>query len=124
MPIFDLVCPVCAWTKRDAFEHHGTPTICDACGATTVHLWSGSRTPTVIDDSWPGGRVFENLDHHPVTCYSRTEYNMQMKARGLENIVQHRPLQGSDKSPHTTNWSSMSQDTLDNAAALVKRVNG
>lgn len=47
-----------------------------------------------------------------------------MQARGLIEFVRHQPLAGTDKSPHTTSWSSMSKETLDGAADLVKRVAG
>jgi hypothetical protein len=66
----------------------------------------------------PGGLTLENLDHEPVTVYSRSELRREMKARGLVEFVRHVPVPGSDKSPHTTSWSSVD---LDAGKALAER---
>ena len=46
-----------------------------------------------------------------------------MDARGIQSFVRHMPLKGTDKSPHTTDWSKGSIDpqTLANAKELVSR---
>ena len=58
----------------------------------------------VIDDSIPGGMVIENMAHHPITFYSKSDYRREMKARGLINRVEHIGVPGTDKSPHTSRW--------------------
>lgn len=90
---------------------------CDECGAELqVGQWPfchGDPTKhaafqpdhlAVIDDSWPGGKTFENMGPTPVTCYSRSEWVREMKARGLINKVEHVGVPGTDKSPNTSRW--------------------
>jgi hypothetical protein len=62
-----------------------------------------------IDDTFIGGRIYENLGHEPVYIQSRRE----LKARGLVEMVRHIP-----GSPHTTSWASVD---LDAAKALAER---
>lgn len=59
------------------------------------------------DVTWPGGRVFENLSHEPVTFYSPAEKQRYMRQHGLEEFVRHQPVPGSDTSPHTSRWVSV-----------------
>lgn len=66
----------------------------------------------------PGGLTLENLGHEPVTVYSRSELKRELKARGLVEFVRHVPVPGSDKSPHTTSWTSVD---LDAGKALAER---
>ena len=58
-----------------------------------------------------------------MTVYSRAERKAAIAAAGLQEFVRHVPERGSDKSPHTTDWSkgSMDPQTLKNAEALVSR---
>lgn len=86
--------------------------------------WCPHGKPTVYEyfpDEIPGGMVIENLGRHPVTVYSHSERRALMKARGLEEYIRHAPLPGSDKSAHTTRWSTVDAKTLENAAILVSR---
>jgi hypothetical protein len=75
------------------------------------------------DDPYIGGVVLEHLGDKPITVYSRAERAAAIKASGHYEFVRHVPLQGSDKSPHTVDWSkgSMDPQTLKNAAELVAR---
>jgi hypothetical protein len=66
----------------------------------------------------PGGLTLENLGHEPVTVYSRSELKRELQARGLVEFVRHVPVPGSDKSPHTTSWSSVD---LEAGKALAER---
>lgn len=103
--------------------------VCSACG----HVFAVGDFPfcphqrgsqaVIGDDRFIGGMTLENLDHDPVTVYSRSELKREMDARGLQSFVRHMPLKGTDKSPHTTDWSKGSIDpqTLANAKALVSR---
>jgi hypothetical protein len=71
-----------------------------------------------IDDSFIGGRTYENLGHSEVTVYSRSELRRELKARGLEEYVRHVPVPGTDKSPHTTSWTGVN---LEAGKALAER---
>jgi hypothetical protein len=83
---------------------------CEECGQElVVGAWPwcphGLGTPTVVDDSIPGGMTVENMGTPtPLTFYSKSEWRREMKARGLVNMVRHVPEQGSDKSAHTQRW--------------------
>lgn len=76
-----------------------------------------------MGDDIPGGMLLENLGPHPVRVYSHTERRRLMQERGLEEYIRHTPVPGTDKSPHTTDWSKGSIDakTMENAAVLVAR---
>ncbi len=77
----------------------------------------------VIGDDIPGGELVENAGHEPFTVYSKSEKARRLKELGVEPFVRHVPLPGSDKSPHTVDWSKGSMDpkTLANAEELVAR---
>jgi hypothetical protein len=102
---------------------------CDRCG---VEIQIGDfpfcphgamRAGRGADVTWPGGRTFENLGDRPVTFYSPTEQARYLKAHGIESVVRHAPVPGSDKSPHTTSWASgLPQEYLDGVAAMLARV--
>ena len=94
-------------------------TICDRCGTPlAVGDWPfcphGKYSGTVIGDDIPGGVVLENLGPEPVRVYSETQRRKIMKERGLREFVRHE-----DGSPHTSNWSAVTQTSLDNARSLV-----
>jgi len=96
-------------------------TTCETCGAAlTVGLWPwcphDQYRGTVVSDSIRGGQVIENLGPDPVTVYSESQRKRIMKERGLVDYVRHRP-----GSPITSNWDTVTQKTLDDAADLVGR---
>jgi len=105
MPFYDRACEACGWTAIDVREPIAATRGCPTCGAATERAYLTGRMAAVIDDSWPGGKTFENLGHDPVTFYSKSDYRRELKARGLEEKVRHVGLPGSDKSPHTTRWT-------------------
>lgn len=87
-------------------------TICDRCRAVlTVGDYPfcphGRATLSAQSDDIPGGRTYENLGPEPVTVYSRSELRRELKARGLEEMVRHVPVPGSDRSPHTSSWTGV-----------------
>lgn len=97
------------------------PTSCPTCDAATETLWTKERLD-VSAVTWPGGKVFENLGHEPIRFDSPADLNRYLKAHRIEPFVRHTTLPGTDKSPHTTSWSSMSAVSLDGARALLERV--
>jgi len=70
----------------------------------------------VISDSIPGGQLIENLGPEPVRVYSETERRQIMRERGLVDYVRHR-----EGSPLTSNWNTVSAESIKNATELVSR---
>ena len=87
----------------------GTDDLCADCGrSVAIGDWPfcphGPAHFGVIPDEWPGGKVFENLGHDPVTLYSRSELKREMDKRGLQPFVRHVGTQDGDRSAHTQRW--------------------
>ena len=65
-------------------------------------------TATVIGDDIPGGYEVKhglcNEDGTPRKYYTKSAMAQEAKRRGLHNHVEHKPMRGSDKSPHTVRW--------------------
>jgi hypothetical protein len=87
--------------------------MCEKCGKELiVGEWPfcphGVGNSNVIGDDIPGGLEIRhglcNEDGSPRKYYSHTEIKKEAKRRGMTNRVEHKPLKGSDKSPHTTRW--------------------
>ena len=83
---------------------------CTHCGE-TLHVGDWPYCPhgpvrnfTIQPDDFPGGRVFENIDRHPITVYSRSQLKRELDARGLKPMVRHIGENGTDKSKHTQRW--------------------
>ena len=106
MPFYDRRCPACGWTAVDCWESITASLACPTCGAATERAYLTGRMAAVIDDSWPGGKTFENLGPEPVTCYSKSEFKHELAMRGMQEKVRHigTPGQGSDKSDFTSRW--------------------
>lgn len=124
MPFYDYKCPTCLEVIRDVVrriaDRNDCP-VCPVCGDKTErHFSLGGGTN--IRDEYPGGIVIENLGPEPVKVYSNSERLKIMRERGLEEFVRHTPVPGTDKSPHTSDWSKGSMDpyTLEAAKALVR----
>jgi len=113
---WDFKCPVC---ESEWEEFTNNPKSVTHCGTRAVKIWKSS-TP-VHQDSIEGGQWIENLGPEPVKVYSKTELQREMKARGLEQFVRHTPVPGTDKAPHTSNWASVSKETLEGAKGLLER---
>lgn len=120
MPRHDQHCLACDWQATILVAAHEHPP-CPSCGGPTERLWLGSAS--VNGDEWPGGgpRTFENMGPTPVTCATKSDYRRELKARGIEPMVRHVPVPGTDKSPHTRSWDVPCAYTLEAAKALVSR---
>lgn len=100
---------------------------CPVCGVPLViGMWPfcphGYGSTSVKADDIPGGMVIENGFPEPVKVYSWSERRRLLKEKGLEELVRHVPMPGSDRSPHTTNWGQgIDATTLENARILVSR---
>ena len=104
MPLFDRACTSCQWPKDDNYEPLRQDFPCPQCGAETVHVWTGRAAHIHGDDKYIGGITYENMDHEPVTVYSRAEEKREMDKRGLQHFTRHVGEQGSDKSRKTSRW--------------------
>ena len=62
--------------------------------------------------------IDHNLGRHPIHIRSRAQRRLLMQERGLVERVEHVPVPGSDKSPHTRSWAVVD---LAAATALVSR---
>ena len=103
MPVFDHRCHVCHYIF-EAFEWSHEKICCKKCGAATEHIWLPGQSPTVIDDSIPGGMVIENIGPTPQKFYSKSDYRAAVAAAGLKPLVRHVGEPGSDKSKFTSRW--------------------
>jgi hypothetical protein len=117
MPLCDYTCRACDVVLRDSWAT--TAPLCRFCSTRMDKLIARGG---VRDDSWIGGKTFENLGHDPVTFYSKTDYRRYLKTHGIEEFHRHTPPPGTDKSDQTTSWASVTQETLDGAAAMLERV--
>lgn len=70
--------------------------------------------------------IDHNLGPEPIRIRSMSQRRAIMAATGRQEFIRHTPVPGTDKSPHTTDWSKGSIDpqTLENARVLVERQGG
>ncbi len=99
---------------------------CDRCGRELdIGSWPfcphGRTGLSVIGDEIDV--VLENNGTpDPLRFRSREAMKKHLDAHGLIPAVRHVPVPGSDKSPHTTDWSrGMDPVTLENARILLSR---
>ena len=72
----------------------------------------------VTDEQYIGGQVIENLDHDPVTVYSRQQLKQEVAKRGLT----WEPKWAGPTDKYLTNWGAgIDPVTLENARVLVSR---
>jgi hypothetical protein len=101
----DLQCAECRDVRFDALVPRGGPfPACATCGGIMARAWLSA--PHVHPDDIPGGVWIEhglcNADGSPRKYYSKSDMRREAKARGLENVVEHKPDNYStDKSAHT-----------------------
>jgi hypothetical protein len=106
--MYDRVCPN-NHELIDCYEPIKAPEVlCKQCGKPTERAWIG-KPANVIGDDIPGGIWIRHGLCDPETgaprkYYSKSEMAAEAKRRGLVNLVEHAPEQGSDKSKHTSRW--------------------
>lgn len=98
---YDQGCTTCAW-EDEIWTEPGTHPACPVCGGATERRW---KRVGMIRDEIPGGVWIENLGPQPVKVYSHSERRAIAAANGLEEMIRHTPVPGSDKSPHTSRWT-------------------
>jgi hypothetical protein len=122
MPFYDRKCSACDWQKIDVFERVTPEDVsCPDCSAATDRVWL-TKPSNVIGDECDIRQEngFKTVQHFR----SKIERKRALKAAGVEECVQHRPMPGTDKSKHTMNWATMDSKTLENARILVERQGG
>ena len=112
--------------------------LCPDCALPLQRIWTVSSQKRAAEDNIPGGLWLENYSKDPVKVYSHTERKRLLKVDvdgkvrrdkhtgepyELQEMVRHTPVPGSNRSPHTVDWSAGSIDavTLENARILVSR---
>ncbi len=105
--LIDVRCDGCAVVEKDRFVPIPFAEAC-ACGGTKTRVMLPRGGATVIGDDIPGGILINNgicyEDGTPRRFYSRSDMKRAAQEKGLENVVRHTPMRGTDKSPHTTRW--------------------
>lgn len=81
---------------------------CSECGQRVlIGDWPfcphGRGVATVIPDAMDHTQI--NGCKTPIRFRSKSDRKAWLKANGYEEFVRHVPLPGSDKSPHTSDWS-------------------
>lgn len=112
MPLYDVRCPTCGAEQTDVWALPSGTTRC-VCGATAERLW---RTRAVLSDEC--SILQENGFRHPTRFTSKAALSKALDAKGLEIRVRHMPIPGTDKSPHTTDWSRGGVDLVAATAAV------
>lgn len=103
MKRFDQHCTVCDWADEILAAPFTHPP-CPQCGGATERYYPIGGTRQVISDEIIGGMWLENIAPRPVWVESKSHMRRELAARGLEQKVQHRGTQDSDKSVHTSRW--------------------
>lgn len=145
MPFYDYShdpdltsCPLQMLDVLRSYSQRDDLLLCPDCVLPLRRFWSVSSDKRAAEDAIPGGLWLENYGPHPIKVYSHTErrrllkVGMDGKTRRdkttgkpyqLAEMVRHVGVPGSDRSPHTVDWSKGSIDavTLENARVLVSR---
>lgn len=124
MPMYDMKCWKCG-DVVEVFRHHPPePELCLCGKGLRERTILPSKRRAVTPDEIPGGILIHhglcNEDGTPKRYYSNSEIARAAKEKGWEPHVCN--LGPQDK--HVPSWGGITQHQLDEAAALVKRVNG
>lgn len=101
MPMYDFKCLKCE-KECEKVVPIGATAWCE-CGGRLEKYW-GTSFPSVRGDEID--ETIENLTAQPQHFTSRSEKRLWLKMHGTEEHVRHVGVLGSDKSPHTTRWTS------------------
>lgn len=124
-----MMIKVASDAKREVVNTNTT--VCEECGAELrigdFPICHGDPTRHAPGLSRVNGDecdvIQENGFRHPTRFTSKTALARALAEKGLEMRVRHVPIPGTDKSPHTTDWSKGSIDpyTLESARILSER---
>lgn len=122
----DFVCPD-GHTTHKFVEDDENAVLCEADGceyaALRPAMYEGLSASVHGDEI---DYIDHNLGPEPIHIRSKAERRRIMALTGRVEFIRHTPVPGTDKSPHTTDWSKGSIDaqTMANARTLVERVYG
>ena len=98
MPTHDYLCDACGRTFEAVVRWDEYETTC-GCGQLARRIY---RTASIIDDTLPGGaRYLHNLGDTPVWVETKTQYQAELKARGLVK-AERKAYNRDDKSPYAS----------------------
>lgn len=123
MPMYDYRCEQCG-TVYDLLRPIGTEKIeCPGCGSLVYaeRVWL-SKPAAVIGDECDITQ--ENGFRHPQHFRSKSARRKALQAGGLEEMVRHVGVPGTDRSPETSNWAAIAPGTLEGARLMLERVAG
>lgn len=119
MPNYDRLCGVCGWVAIDVLEPILAPDVaCPECAGETKRVWL-SAPPNVIGDEMDHLQV--NGLRNPRRFRSKQDHKRWLKSEGFIVKDEHKPLAGSDGSPHSSRWSGGGKQWLADAEALALR---
>lgn len=106
--LIDVICPNCSRARLDVMCEEGEYPRCEVCLVFMERVWSSTAHVhgDEIDITIKHGLCHE--DGTPRRFTSREELNRAAKAAGYTNHVEHVPVPGSDKSPHTVRFVNIS----------------
>lgn len=100
MPNYDFHCVECGADFEDLVPVGAIPP-CRKCHATQVaKVWRG-RTPHIKQDTVPGGLTIENLGPQTMHFDSHSDYQRELKSRGLTTDRFHSV---NPRGPYSTKW--------------------
>lgn len=120
MPMFDVTCEPCQYDKIEVWAWSRAKAVCPNCGGPVSTFYGYSKASEAHGDEID--YVAENLGPTPVHIRSKSERRRLMKENGLEEMVRHTGIPGTDKSPHTSRWDAASPEQLAGAIAMLERV--
>jgi hypothetical protein len=127
MPVYDRRCSDCGHIEKDKIEAIGASdydcvqpyeirldgVVLSTCKGVMLRTWLPGSANGVVDDSIPGGMEIKNAlcnpDGTPRRFDSHSDIKRAAAEAGWTNVVEHIPMRGSDKSPHTTRWVGLPQ---------------
>jgi chitodextrinase len=121
MPLYDRTCTVgCGWSVVDVWEPVQTVSpSCPQCQAPTVRAWLTTATAIIGDEI---DVVQHNGTREPIHFTSKQDRARWLTANGYRELDAHVGDIGSDKSPHTTNWTQRYDAyTAENVRILLER---
>lgn len=101
-------CEKCEHRVKVLGWDYDAPPSCPEHGPMVIDSGQFGVAPGVIPDDIPGGYYVKhglcNPDGTPRRFDSKSAMRKEAAARGWTNLVEHKPLPGTDKSPHTSRW--------------------
>lgn len=116
MPLYDRCCEKCGYRKDDCYEQSTAPVVSCPMRPGGDYCYGEMKRIDMTQNPGAKGRAqgdecditvthgLCNSDGTPHRYRSKSEMKRETEKRGLTNLVEHKGLKGSDKSPHTQRW--------------------